>query len=154
METFIFLLKWFTISLLVIATILLVFFIVRTIVRHWRTYKINSTLETLNGVVYDKKLPLNESLIIRKSGIRYWFDFNEGILNRISIYMSDKSWAAMHPDRNGKWRTACYNREGNYIDAELFQSLYQDALMSKKALVDLLIRVFPNLKGLCEITYE
>lgn len=154
METFIFILKGFTAILLSLSTLLLGLFIVRTIVRHWRICKINSTLETLNGIVYDKKLPLNESLIIRKSGIKYWFDFKEGILNHISIYMSDKSWAAMHPDRNGKWRIACYNKEGNYVDVELFQSLYQDAIMSKKALVDLLVRVFPNLKGLCEITYK
>ena len=81
-----------------------------------------NSFEVVDGVLYKDKLPYNETVRISEAGgARAYFDFHEGRLNRLSLYMKDG--AAVNWHVGDKYLT-CYNREGASISQGSFEALY------------------------------
>ena len=81
-----------------------------------------NSFELVDGVLYKDKLPYNETVRISEAGgARAYFDFHEGNLNRISLYMKD---GAAVNWRVGDKYLNCYNREGASISQGSFEALY------------------------------
>lgn len=81
-----------------------------------------NSFELVNDTLYEDKIPYNGTIrISEKSGVRAYFDFNHGNLNRVSLYMKD---GAAVNWRVGDKYTTCYDREGKSLSQGSFEALY------------------------------
>lgn len=81
-----------------------------------------NSFELVDGVLYKDKLPYDGAVRINEvGGVRAYFDFNEGNLSRISLYMKDGATVNW---RVGDKYLTCYNREGKSLSQGRFEALY------------------------------
>lgn len=81
-----------------------------------------NSFELVDGILYKDKLPYNETVRVSEAGgVRAYFDFHEGKLNRTSLYMKDG--AAVNWRVGDKYIT-CYDREGKSLSQGSFEALY------------------------------
>lgn len=81
-----------------------------------------NSFELVNDTLYEDKIPYNGTIRISEaSGVRAYFDFNHGNLNRVSLYMKDG--AAVNWRVGDKYIT-CYDREGKSLSQGSFEALY------------------------------
>lgn len=81
-----------------------------------------NSFELIDGILYKDKLPYNETVRVSEAGgVRAYFDFHEGELNRVSLYMKDG--AAVNWRVGNKYIT-CYDREGKSLSQGRFEALY------------------------------
>ncbi len=111
--------------LYIIVTILAVVItivVLRFIYKKTKSIKLINSLQLLDGILYKDKLPFEGTIRLKEpKGIQIYFDFSGGNLNRISLYMPDNAGVYW---RTGDKYVTCYDREGNSLQQERFESLY------------------------------
>lgn len=81
-----------------------------------------NSFQLIDNVLYKDKLPFGEAIRLKEiGGAKAYFDFHEGELNRISLYMPDNASVYW---RVGDKYVTCYDREGASISQGSFEALY------------------------------
>lgn len=108
--------------IIVILAVISTVIVMRFVYNKTKSLLFINSFEVVDGVLYKDKLPYNETVRISEAGgARAYFDFHEGKLNRLSLYMKDG--AAVNWRVGDKYLT-CYNREGASISQGSFEALY------------------------------
>lgn len=108
--------------IIIILTAILTVVVLRFIYNKTKSIKFINSFELVDGVLYKDKLPYSETIRINEAGgVRAYFDFGQGDLNRISLYMKDGATANW---RAGNKYITCYNREGKSLSQGQFEALY------------------------------
>lgn len=81
-----------------------------------------NSFQLIDSVLYKDKIPYNSTIRVNETGgVRAYFDFNQGYLTRVSLYMKDgatTNWSV------GDTYISCYDKEGNSIPQGRFEALY------------------------------
>ena len=108
--------------IIIILAIIVTVFVLTFIYNKTKSLIFINSFEVVDGILYKDKLPYNETVRISEAGgARAYFDFHEGKLNRLSLYMKD---GAAVNWRVGDKYLNCYNREGASISQGSFEALY------------------------------
>lgn len=109
---------YFLVLLAVIVTVI----VLRFIYNKTKSLQFINSFELVDNTLYKDKIPYGETVRVDEiGGVRAYFDFAEGKLDRVSLYMRDGA--------NAHWRVinkyiTCYDREGKLISQSRFEALY------------------------------
>lgn len=108
--------------IMIILAVIFTVIVLRFIYNKTKSLCFINSFELVDNTLYKDKIPYGETVRIDEiGGVRAYFDFAEGKLDRVSLYMGDGA--------NAHWRVinkyiTCYDREGKLISQSRFEALY------------------------------
>lgn len=125
--------------LMIILAVIFTVLVLHFIYNKTKSIKFISSFELVDNILYKDKIPYADTIRVNEiGGIRAYFDFVEGKLHCISLYMKDGAnvyW------RVGNKYTVCYDREGHSVSQGRFETLY-DRLVDANSLLEIFNRNF------------
>lgn len=107
---------------LILVAVIVTIIVLNFIYKKTKSIRFINSFQLVDGILYRDKLPYSDMIRVSEvDGVRVYFDFDEGHLVRVSMYMKDGA--------NANWRVdakyiTCFDREGHSISQGRFEALY------------------------------